>query len=83
MSRMSFERMGARSLSLASVVSLVAVGLMAACDANGDGPDRSLAAYVDTVAAVDAHAHPMAYVAPGQPADTDFDALPLDGLPPF
>jgi len=47
------------------------------------GPDPQLTAYVDTVAAVDAHAHPLAWVASGQPADTDFDALPLDGLPPF
>lgn len=45
--------------------------------------DGGLAAYVDTLSAIDSHAHPMAYVAPGMPADTDFDALPLDGIPPF
>lgn len=45
--------------------------------------DASLAAYVDTLRAIDSHAHPMAYVAPGSPADTDFDALPLDGIPAF
>lgn len=45
--------------------------------------DGDLATYVDTLSAIDSHAHPMAYVAPGAPADTDFDALPLDGIPPF
>ncbi|MEP6509095.1 MAG: amidohydrolase family protein, partial [Gemmatimonadales bacterium] len=44
---------------------------------------EDLATYVDTLSAIDSHAHPMAYVAPGAPADTDFDALPLDGIPPF
>src|SRR5262249_25890331 len=29
------------------------------------------------------HAHPMRPVPQGAPADTDFDALPLDGIPPF
>src|SRR4029079_13131589 len=29
------------------------------------------------------HAHPMRPVAPGAPADSEYDALPLDGIPPF
>lgn len=40
------------------------------------GPEPDLVAYIDTLAAVDAHALPMVWVAPGQPPDTDFDALP-------
>jgi hypothetical protein len=44
---------------------------------------NNIAAYVDTVRAIDSHAHPMAYVAPGATADSDFDALPLDGIPAF
>ena len=54
----------------------------AACSVARNG-EPDLAAYVDTLSAIDSHAHPMAYVAPGAPADTDFDALPLDGIPAF
>ena len=45
--------------------------------------DTEFAAYVDTLSAIDSHAHPMAFVATGAPADSDFDALPLDGIPSF
>jgi uncharacterized protein len=45
--------------------------------------DSGLAAYIATIRAIDGHAHPMRPVTPGAPADTEFDALPLDGIPPF
>jgi predicted TIM-barrel fold metal-dependent hydrolase len=45
--------------------------------------DSALAAYIATVRAIDSHAHPMRPMRAGAPADTDFDALPLDGIPPF
>jgi uncharacterized protein len=45
--------------------------------------DPDLARYITAIRAIDNHAHPMRPVAPGAPADTDFDALPLDGIPPF
>lgn len=45
--------------------------------------DSALLAYINTIRAVDSHAHPMRPVAAGAPADTEFDALPLDGIPPF
>ena len=45
--------------------------------------DSSLAAYIDGIQAIDSHAHPMLPVPSGAPPDTDFDALPLDGVPPF
>ena len=45
--------------------------------------DSGLAAYIATIRAIDNHAHPMLPVAPGAPADTEYDALPLDGIPPF
>ncbi len=44
--------------------------------------DSALAAYIAGVRAIDAHAHPMRPVAPGAPADSEYDALPLDGIPP-
>ena len=45
--------------------------------------DSSLLAYITTIRAIDVHAHPMRPVPAGAPADTEFDALPLDGIPPF
>ncbi|HUQ83322.1 MAG TPA: hypothetical protein VM076_19365 [Gemmatimonadaceae bacterium] len=45
--------------------------------------DSALLAYINGIRAVDAHAHPMRPVAAGEAPDTDFDALPLDGIPPF
>ncbi len=47
------------------------------------GIDPALARYINSIHAIDDHAHPMRPVAQGAPADTDFDALPLDGIPPF
>ncbi|HEY0778723.1 MAG TPA: hypothetical protein VGD56_12215 [Gemmatirosa sp.] len=44
--------------------------------------DPALAAYIAGVRAIDAHAHPMRPVAPGAAADSEYDALPLDGIPP-
>lgn len=45
--------------------------------------DSALARYINSIRAIDAHAHPMRPVAPGAPADSEFDALPLEGIPPF
>ncbi len=55
---------------------------LAACG-NVAGSGNTLAAYIRGIKAIDTHAHPLAYVAPGAPADTDYDALPLDGIPSF
>jgi predicted TIM-barrel fold metal-dependent hydrolase len=45
--------------------------------------DSGLARYIDSIRAIDNHAHPMLPVPAGAPADSDFDALPLDGIPAF
>ncbi|MGE5742869.1 MAG: amidohydrolase [Gemmatimonadota bacterium] len=45
--------------------------------------DSGLAAYIAAIRAIDGHAHPMLPVLPGTPVDTEYDALPLDGIPPF
>lgn len=45
--------------------------------------DAALARYINSIRAIDNHAHPMRPIPPGAPADTEFDALPLDGIPPF
>jgi uncharacterized protein len=46
-------------------------------------PDSALVAYIGSIRAIDNHAHPMRPIQPGASADTEFDALPLDGIPPF
>lgn len=45
--------------------------------------DSALSAYIAAIRAIDTHAHPMLPVRAGAPADSEFDALPLDGIPPF
>ena len=40
--------------------------------------DPAIQSYINSIRAIDDHAHPMRPVAAGAPADTDFDALPLE-----
>lgn len=63
----------------------VVCGLSAlfACAGDRDGVDRDLATYIAGIKAIDVHAHPLRYIAAGAAKDSEFDALPLDRLPPF
>lgn len=45
--------------------------------------DRDLLAEISSIKAIDNHAHPLKYVAPGEKPDDEFDALPLDAITPF
>ena len=47
------------------------------------GVDRDLLSEVMKIKAIDNHAHPVKFVAEGEPADTEFDALPLDAIAAF
>jgi len=47
------------------------------------GIDRDLLSEISRIKAIDNHAHPLKYVAPGEPPDEEYDALPLDAIPPF
>lgn len=69
-----------KTLTLAACALVVAC---ASCTGRQSPVDPQLATYIDGIKAVDNHAHPMLPVRPGAPADTDYDALPLDGIPPF
>ncbi|HEX5437855.1 MAG TPA: amidohydrolase family protein [Gemmatimonadaceae bacterium] len=69
-----------RTTLVACVSLLIALPLPARAQAP---VDSALAAYITGIKAVDSHAHPMLPVPPGAPPDTDYDALPLGGLPPF
>jgi uncharacterized protein len=55
--------------------------LLTACN-NAPPPrvDPELAAEIEKIKAIDNHAHP---VRPGNPPDTDFDALPVDHMEPY
>jgi hypothetical protein len=65
---------------IAIVLILFAASLVAYSQA---GVDRDLLNDINKIKAIDNHAHPLKYVAEGEPADTEFDALPLDAIPPF
>jgi len=45
--------------------------------------DSTLLTYIMSIRAIDSHAHPMRPIGPGARPDSEFDALPLDGIPPF
>ena len=68
------------AVRIAAVVLAAAVPL----SVHGQSPvDAALVRYIATIHAIDNHAHPMRPLRQGTPADTEFDALPLDGIPPF
>src|SRR2546421_1611153 len=45
--------------------------------------DRDLLIEISKIKAIDNHAHPLKYVAPGEKPDDEFDALPLDAITAF
>jgi predicted TIM-barrel fold metal-dependent hydrolase len=46
-------------------------------------PDADLLNDISKIKAIDNHAHPLRYVAPGEKPDDEFDALPLDAIAAF
>ena len=69
---------------LAVAIAAVALSVAARFPLHAQSPvDAALVRYIGTIRAIDNHAHPMRPLRPGAPADTEFDALPLDGIPPF
>jgi len=47
------------------------------------GIDRDLLSEISRIQAIDNHAHPLKYVAPGEKPDDEYDALPLEAIPLF
>src|ERR1051325_4664800 len=47
------------------------------------GVDKDLLNEINKIKAIDNHAHPLKYVAEGDKPDDEYDALPLDAIPPF
>src|SRR6478672_11664933 len=48
-----------------------------------DAIDRDLLSEILKIKAIDNHAHPLKYVAPGEKPDDEYDALPLDAIGPI
>ena len=66
-----------------ALITTVVFGI-AAPAARAQAPvDSALLRVINSIRAIDVHAHPMRPVPAGAPADSEFDALPLDGIPPF
>lgn len=67
-------------------IAIAAVGLTASAPftLRAQSPvDSAIVRYIAGIRAIDNHAHPMRPLRQGVPPDTEFDALPLDGVPPF
>jgi predicted TIM-barrel fold metal-dependent hydrolase len=66
------------------IVAALLAGLSFPTSSSAQAPiDGELARYINNIRAIDNHAHPMRPILPGVAADSEFDALPLDGIPPF
>src|SRR4051812_11899649 len=70
-------------MTMLAIRAIIIVALASAVATAQTPVDSSLLAYINGIRAIDSHAHPMRPVGPGAPADTEYDALPLDGIPPF
>jgi predicted TIM-barrel fold metal-dependent hydrolase len=72
-------------MSLPLIALATSPGIIArSSDAVAQAPvDAALARYIAGIRAIDNHAHPMRPVPAGAPADSEYDALPLDGIPAF
>ncbi len=64
--------------TIRSILTATGLALLAATAAAQTPVDSALAAFIAGIRAVDNHAHPNSTA----PADSEFDAMPLDGIPP-
>ena len=70
-----------KKLPLALILSIIAVTAPASLPQSGI--DRDLLSEISRIKAIDNHAHPLKYVAPGEKPDDEYDALPLEAIPLF
>jgi hypothetical protein len=81
-------RINHRIATKLSVVTLTVATTLGICQSPAPvsaqaGIDRDLLSEIMKIKAIDNHAHPLKYVPDGEPADTEFDALPLDAIAAF
>lgn len=66
-----------------TLILLLSLGVLPTRVSSQSGVDRDLLSEISKIKAIDNHAHPLKYVAPGEKADAEYDALPLEAIPPF
>jgi hypothetical protein len=71
-----------KKLAFTLILSVSLAALPSRLSAQSD-LDRDLLSEISKIKAIDNHAHPLKYVAPGEQADDEYDALPLEAIPPF
>src|SRR5271157_5795378 len=73
-----------RRAGLPAILAAILAALpMAGCAPRALPPaDPDLLAEIQTIRAIDNHAHPVRVVSAGEPPDRGFDALPVDNLEP-
>ena len=54
--------------------------ILTACNRTPPAADPQLLKEIQSIQAIDNHAHPVRPTAPGEPPDRDYDALPVDNL---
>jgi hypothetical protein len=62
---------------------LIAAIVLSSAGCTAPPVDAALERYIAGIKAIDNHAHPMLQLVAGAQPDTDYDALPLDALPPM
>ena len=75
-------KMSKTIILLTALTMLVTVGAPGGSSGQA-GIDRQLLNDINAIKAIDNHAHPLKYVANSEKPDDEFDALPLDAIPPF
>src|ERR1700678_2307991 len=65
-----------------SALALAALVLAGCTQTPPPAADPSLAAEIQSIRAIDNHAHPVRVIQPGEPPDRFFDALPVDNMEP-
>ena len=69
--------------SACTLILLLGLGAVLTQASGQAGIDRDLLSEISKIKAIDNHAHPLRYVAPGEKPDDEYDALPLEAIPPF
>ncbi len=66
------------------ILSIVAIVGLAPSQISGQADvDKDLLNEINKIKAIDNHAHPLKYVGAGDKPDDEYDALPLEAIPPF
>jgi predicted TIM-barrel fold metal-dependent hydrolase len=70
------------SLAIAATVACTGPSNRPSNGSDASGVDPEIALEISRIKAIDNHAHPVRPTAPGEKADDEFDALPVDNLEP-